>query len=161
MFKPLSPFLIARAFIERSEPSDQMTPMKVLKLAYITHGWHLAFTNGAPLITDDVEAWKYGPVIPSLYYGIKSYRKDPIPVQDALRFAEPLDQVGRQDLKPLIDRVWHVYRKFSGLQLSDLTHRPGTPWHQVWEVEGGSAKHGAVIPNPLIQQHYQSKRRPA
>lgn len=137
-----------------------MTPMKVLKMAYIAHGWHLALTGGLPLIEDSVEAWQYGPVIPALYYRIRQYSKDPIPAESGIALADSLDDLGRQDVKPLLDRVWSIYGRYNGLQLSDLTHRPGTPWHQVWEVEGGKSRRGAEIPNSLIQQHYEEKRRP-
>jgi uncharacterized phage-associated protein len=43
-----------------------ITPMQLLKLVYIAHGWSLAIL-GRDLFPDRIEAWKYGPVIPDLY----------------------------------------------------------------------------------------------
>ncbi len=40
--------------------------MKLHKLLYYAAGWHLGFT-GEPLFDEDIEAWQYGPVVPSIY----------------------------------------------------------------------------------------------
>lgn len=44
--------------------------MQVIKMAHIAHGYSLAIHN-EPLVDEAVEAWKYGPVVPSLYYRAK------------------------------------------------------------------------------------------
>jgi len=49
---------------EDSGPS--FSPMKIIKLVYIAHGWMLGI-NGLPLMKDPIEAWRYGPVIRELY----------------------------------------------------------------------------------------------
>jgi len=46
--------------------------MKLLKLTYIAHGYYLGFFE-KPLIENEVQAWKYGPVIPELYHVIKRF----------------------------------------------------------------------------------------
>ena len=53
-------------------PPQYYTPMQLLKLVYIAHGWTLGIC-ATPLITEQVEAWKYGPVIPDLYQHVKKY----------------------------------------------------------------------------------------
>jgi uncharacterized phage-associated protein len=40
--------------------------VKVQKLLYYCHGWHLAFT-GNPMFSERVEAWELGPVVPAVY----------------------------------------------------------------------------------------------
>ena len=45
---------------------EQITQMKLHKLLYYAAGWHLGFT-GEPLFDEDIEAWQYGPVVPSIY----------------------------------------------------------------------------------------------
>ena len=58
---------IANEFLRLAKESGQsLTPMQLLKLVFIAHGWMLGL-YGEPLISDDVQAWKYGPVIPDLY----------------------------------------------------------------------------------------------
>jgi uncharacterized phage-associated protein len=63
---------VARLFLEKAPTSgvQDLTPMKILKLTYLAHGWHLCYTD-SPLILDQVQAWKYGPVVPSVYHYFK------------------------------------------------------------------------------------------
>ena len=44
-----------------------LTPMQLVKLAYIAYGWYLAIYEKR-LFDDRIEAWKYGPIIPN--YGL-------------------------------------------------------------------------------------------
>src|SRR5256885_15287234 len=71
-------FSIANYFIQRGIDSNKsVTPMKLQKLIYFAHGWYWAIKN-EPLIDESVEAWKYGPVIPSVYHAFKHYGTDSI-----------------------------------------------------------------------------------
>ena len=47
-----------------------LTHMSLHKLIYVGHGWHLA-ANNQPLVQDAFEAWKYGPVLPTVYDAFK------------------------------------------------------------------------------------------
>jgi len=53
-----------------------------------------------------------------------------------------------------LKRIWEQYGKYTGEQLSEATHRHGTPWHQV------RSKHGNVknvdIPDELIRSYFES-----
>ena len=51
--------------------------MKVQKLVYYAHGWHLGLAD-APLIGELVEAWRWGPVIRSLYAALAEFGNQPI-----------------------------------------------------------------------------------
>ena len=52
--------------------SVYLTPLHINKLVFFSHGWNLGILE-TPLINEDVEAWKYGPIIPSIYYAFKKY----------------------------------------------------------------------------------------
>src|ERR1700689_5397887 len=71
---------IANELIKLSlqKTNSGLSPMKVQKLVYFAHGWYLALTGGRPMINEPVEAWKFGPVVPSLYYELKKYGETPI-----------------------------------------------------------------------------------
>ncbi|QLH42366.1 MAG: DUF4065 domain-containing protein [Coxiellaceae bacterium] len=51
--------------------------MKLAKLIYVAHGWSLAL-NDVPLIDEAVQAWKFGPVIESVYHEFKHFGNDVI-----------------------------------------------------------------------------------
>ena len=126
------------------------TPLQVVKLAYIAHGWWLVFTN-QPLIADNVEAWKYGPVFPSVYRLVKPYGRNEIPQET--RFTGIRNERGltiSEDAKGLIKQVVKKYGRLNGIELSNLTHKEGTPWQKfykqkMWNVE---------IPNDEIRSHF-------
>src|SRR5438552_18215648 len=67
------PKAIANFFIETAAAEGKkLTPLQLIKLVYFAHGWYLGLT-GEPLIDEPPEAWRYGPVIPSLYHALKDY----------------------------------------------------------------------------------------
>jgi len=70
---------VANYVLDLSEREGvEITPLKLQKMVYIAHGWHLAI-RGQPLVTDEyAEAWDHGPVFPSLYYEIREFGKKPI-----------------------------------------------------------------------------------
>jgi uncharacterized phage-associated protein len=120
--------------------------LQVMKLTYIAHGFTLG-AYGKPLLEDDIEAWKYGPVIRRLYSNIPAGRN---PFNQMLRPVEaPEMQPADRDV---VDMVFDKYGKLSGLFLSTLTHRVGSPWHQTWLTYGQDA----VIPKEVIRKHYET-----
>lgn len=136
---------VANRFLELAGAhGDALTPMQVLKLVYIAHGWMLGL-YGRPLISEEVEAWQYGPVIPDLYNAMRRFKSQP--VQGAIRNGN-----GRLDDQEenIIDQVYRIYGQKSGPALSRLTHQAGSPWQLVYR----QGSFGDVIPNDLIEDHY-------
>ena len=126
------------------------SPMHVIKLTYLCHGWMLG-VHGRPLIADDVIAWQYGPVVLSVYEKYKRWRGLPIEVDVDERVCEDFFDDSQNGM---IKAVVHAYRNHTAFDLSYITHEPDTPWDSVYA--GGSGK-GLVIPNCLIRKHYQKK----
>ncbi len=63
---------VANWFIERAaQEGEYLTQLKLQKLVYMAHGWNLALL-GKPLISENIEAWKWGPVI---RYAIPRFRE--------------------------------------------------------------------------------------
>ncbi|MES0490900.1 MAG: type II toxin-antitoxin system antitoxin SocA domain-containing protein [Leptospirales bacterium] len=137
-----------------------VTPLKLMKLAYISYGWYSAFYN-KQLFSDTIEAWKYGPVIPSIYHDYKRYKNNPIThmpnkynaqkIKEKLASDIPKNNTGITALQ-LIDSVIDNYSKINGLLLSSMTHADGTPWDL---VNDGSRNN--VISFDVIQSYYQNK----
>ncbi|MEM6268857.1 MAG: type II toxin-antitoxin system antitoxin SocA domain-containing protein [Bacteroidota bacterium] len=148
---------IGNFFIEAGIQEERMiTPMQVVKLVYIAHGWFLAFT-GKSLIDEGIQAWMYGPVVSSVYHTFKRYGRQEINNLE-LGHRKLLNEWGslqeHEDIKQFLQIVWEKYGGFTGVELSSLTHQTGTPWYIVWEERGGKEQRGAVIPNYLIQEHF-------
>ncbi len=150
------PLSVANYLIQKAQNEGiELTPMKLLKLVYIAHGWHLGLKD-SPLIRETVQAWKYGPVIQSVYNAFRSYSSNNITSFHYDQFLENYT-LHNQDNCAFLDKIWDVYKNYDGLQLSTLTHQQGTPWDQVWNHKNGKHQVGAYIPDDLIKAYYQKK----
>jgi uncharacterized phage-associated protein len=132
--------------------------MHVIKLTYIAHGYYLGFTDN-PLIGEAVVAWKYGPVIPTIYHSFKKYgsgKVEKLECEVDFQSQEPIiiTPITKDvNVTPMLDSVFGVYAKFSALQLSALTHQQNTPWDITFREKG----EGAIIANEVIRDHYKDK----
>lgn len=131
-------YMIACSFIEKIP----LSPMKLIKLVYIAYGWGLVFLN-QKLFNEDIEAWQYGPVIPSIYHEFKRFGKEPIDEMSVSMNEMTGDlSVNRINLKEgnniskLLNLVWTYYRNYSAVELSDLTHQLGSPWDNAVKTNG-------------------------
>ena len=148
-----NPLAIANYFIGLGK--EKLTLMQLLKLSYFAHGFSLAIL-GKPLSEESAEAWKFGPVFPSIYYEFKF--QGPGFIKE---FAEEDDgesliqgNFTNEELQ-LMKVVYQIYGSLGGWQLSALTHKQGTPWYEVWSKEGEDHD-GAPIDNVLIKGHFKS-----
>ena len=141
---------VANRFLELArEQGRSLTPMQVVKLVYIAHGWMLALT-GRPLIPQPVEAWQYGPVVRDVYNGVRSYGRGPV---QAAMWA-PQETLDHQE-NDMVGQVFRLYGNMDAISLSNITHMPETPWAQTYRPRS----FGTVIPNDLIAAHYQRLSR--
>ena len=154
-----SPLAVANYFIKKSLDSGELlTNMKLVKLVYIAHGWYLGLTN-EPLISEGAEAWKHGPVVPTVYYNFRTYGGQPI--TQLASNTTPSGQVSyfplsEPKLSEFLDRIWDVYSHYSAVELSAMTHQESSPWYETWHKKGGSENFGVVIPNDSIEHHYKA-----
>ena len=140
---------VANWFVARAQQDGRiLSIMSLLKLTYIAHGWHLELRD-SPLFSNEVEAWRYGPVIPAVYNDFRS---------QGVNVRNPVGTVSPATFKPedasLLDQVWQIYGNLSPFQLSALTHVPGGPWDIATKMGG----YYAPMPIELIQQHYKLLR---
>ncbi|MCB0375635.1 MAG: DUF4065 domain-containing protein, partial [Sinomicrobium sp.] len=84
-----NPVIVANYFLSKYGVDYHITPMKLVKLVYIAHGWHLGITDNA-LIDENPEAWKYGPVIPRIYHEFKKFGKNPIKIANTVTVDDQL-----------------------------------------------------------------------
>lgn len=164
---------IANYFLELGKKEKKpITPLKIQKLVYIAHGWHLGIT-GEPLVADEYpEAWQFGPVFPSLYHEFKHFRGSPIqePAQELI-LTEPVEswdwdwdrldsrtpEIDKEDaeLRQFLEQIWRTYGEHSGSKLSSMSHGKGTPWNETRKREGDIIN--ATIRNEDIREFYKKK----
>lgn len=134
--------VIADFFIQKDHKLKD-NPMKLLKLVYISHGFYLAFTD-SPLIEEEVQAWQYGPVIPELYFRIKTGNVNVHHFHsDYQRFLKDTE------VHQLLEAIYKKYSKFSALELSNMTHQKDSPW----DITVSQFK--SKIDNQIIKEHYR------
>ena len=147
--QPISSIRVASELVKRCNGRGrQATNLDIQKLAYFCHGWHLALL-GRPLVDEDFDAWRFGPVLPSVYHQFKVFSSNPIPVDHPfVQWQPPLDV--NSDSSQLIDRVLDVYGNAGSFQLVSMSHAPDGPWAKAWEPSSLSS----IIDNESIRQYF-------
>lgn len=122
---------VANFFIDLALNSedDNITNLQLNKLLYFAQGHYLART-GKPLFDEEIEAWKYGPVVPCVYQAYKVCGRSPIGAVDENYTP---DVFGKEELSLLMD-VACRYSQYSPSALVEITHRPDTPWSAVFNL---------------------------
>ena len=159
---------IANALLDVAKRNgEKLTPMKLQKLAYFSHGWFLAI-EGKPFVNEPIYAWKFGPVIQSIYHEFKGFGESEIDRNAReVRFkngsvdyyepqfeTEPGAGIQAAFGRALVDRMWDLYGHRSAIQLSNATHAKGTPWRQIHDRFCGSIPLGVKIPDDMIRTYF-------
>jgi uncharacterized phage-associated protein len=143
---------IANYFVRNYSKYGDLTPMKLIKMTYLAYSWYLALTNGEKkLIQERLEAWDYGPVFPKLYQNIKNFGK--IKINDTI--PSNTEEIIDVDDAKFLDKIWSMYGKFDGVQLSAMTHTENTPWKNSYCYGCNSE-----IEDEKILDHYLPKLQP-
>ena len=134
----------------------QCTHLALQKLAYLAYAEYLC-EYSEQLFSDKIYAFKYGPVIASIYdvfkkngaqridadFAVKTDVKE-MPARSRILFA----RAGGRKLES-IDRTIDIYGKFSASELVGITHRSGSPWSHV-----DYSQQYAPISDELIVAHH-------
>lgn len=127
--------------------AGQMSTMKLQKLAYYSQAWNLVWVE-EPLFEAEIQAWINGPVVYELFdkhrgrFNVDSWPEgDPSNLTDAERLT--------------IDAVLDAYGKFSGQQLSALSHQED-PWVEAREGLTQTQNSSATVSLDRMQQYYSA-----
>ena len=113
---------VANFFIETAGDESDMTNLKLNKMLFFAQGVHLART-GTPLFDDPIEAWRYGPVVPDIYYKYNICKNNPIGATGA-----NVDGVFENEEQDTLLDVLREYGKYSAGHLVNKTHESSSPW---------------------------------
>lgn len=158
-----TPASVANEFLDLGARDPSVPPidqMKLQKLMFYAHAWHLAI-NDAPLFDEDFEAWPWGPVVKTVYYQTANCGRNPVSNKiseisaDGKRWIVPtLDDAA---LKDFLARVWEAHKGFTGVQLSNSTHEPGEPWTLIRDAYFGDLSSKPPIPDAVIKDVFKKK----
>ena len=138
-------FDIADWFLAKAKSENKtLKPMKLQKLVYFAYGWYYAFHDN-PLFREEILAWRHGPVVKKLYDRFKPFRGKPI-TEDVT----PVEF--DKQVETILDSVWKAYEPYSDIHLSDITHRPGSPWFRAYD----SDEWFAVISPESIRDYFKT-----
>ena len=121
---------IANKILEKASYSEfegLICNLKLQKMLYYMQGFHLAYFK-SPLFNEDIEAWMYGPVVPSVYKEFKAHGNAGIEYND-----EVIELTKEEEA--LFNEVYRVYGDYSAIGLMNLTHSEN-PWKSVTPVVG-------------------------
>lgn len=156
---------IANYFVDKSTNDSTapypLTLLRLVKYVYISYGFAMALL-GRVIIDkrfDKVEAWKYGPVIPSVYHSFKHNGNNPIKTKSSIATSEEENgilhfvtpEVEDKDVKIILDFVWRRYRDKSTGALIELLHGSNTPWAYCYRV-GKNVE----IPDEMTKVYYNA-----
>lgn len=154
---------VANYFIDLAKRDGvEIKPLKLMKLVYIAHGFMLAIMDRSVFSPrfDRVEAWKYGPVVPSVYHSFKQYRNNPI--TDKTVIFESTDELFSdatvvtpnlqdENAKQVCEFVWGRYGGITDSKLVSILHGENTPWGRTYQ-EGMNNE----IPDRLTMLYYKN-----
>jgi uncharacterized phage-associated protein len=115
--------------------------MQLQKLLYYSQAWSLAWT-GKPLFTDEIEAWKEGPVVRSVWVARKYG-------SDAIGEEADLDD----DQRAIIDAVYDFYGTNGGAVLSVMTHAE-QPWVEARDGLAAHQRSTAPVSQATMRRFY-------
>ena len=146
----------------REDGIRDISILKLLKLVYIFFGWTCVAHPRTYLFSDPIEAWDYGPVVPSLYYELRKFGKGQIkelatlydPFDDRDPREPKKDEMADNEIFGTLNTIWDSYKNASAQHLVALTHEEGSPW---WNTYDGTRN--KEIPKELIRNYYMNLYR--
>lgn len=102
--------------------------LKLQKILYFIQREALR-TLGRVAFLDRIEAWKFGPVITSVYYEFSGRGSLPITVED-INFNPP---VFEPEIENIIKMVWKQRKNQEAWQMVNETHQIGGAWDRAFQ----------------------------
>ena len=122
--------------LQDDNAGDLISNLKLQKLLYYAQGLYLAM-HEMPLFPESIEAWTYGPVVPSVYHTFKNHGASPIPY-DSIQCTP----IGNEDIKDFLSEIYTVFGQYSAWKLRDMTHQE-KPYLDMQE-RGGEISHESM-----------------
>ena len=103
--------------------------VRIHKLVYFAYGLYFN-RKPEPLVEEQLEAWQWGPIFPSLYYSLIGRN-----IAEVMGAAPSIEDA---EVRHFIESLERALRGIPTLTLSTLAHEDGSPWHQAVTAKTGS-----------------------
>lgn len=133
-------FLAHNREVMDTEDSDYISNLKLQKLLYYAQGSFLAIID-CPLFSDDIVAWKHGPVIENVYYQYYGNGSGGIVFNEEFDFSS-----FTQEENDLLTQVYDIFGQYSAWKLRDMTHAED-PWKNTAQSD--------IIDTALIKEYFK------
>lgn len=141
---------IAKFFINQASENsigengekEGITNLKLQKILYFAQAYFLTSKMKKNIFSENIEAWKYGPVIPSVYHEFKAKGNKSI--------VHTYDINIDSDDEEILKEVWDIFGQYSASHLVDMTHS-----HAPWK-EAFAKGENTVITTKSMRDYYKS-----
>lgn len=122
---------IARYIIERCRDNNRpISNLKLQKILYFVQAEFLV-TKNQPCFAEEIQAWDFGPVVPSVYYEYRMFGSGNIPCIGKSLAKKGISIKDRAILDGIIDEC----SRYSASMLVEITHNQ-MPWKEAYEQGG-------------------------
>jgi uncharacterized phage-associated protein len=153
------PRVVANYLLDVAAARDiAVTNLALQKLLFFAHAISLT-ERKLGLVSGYFEAWKYGPVHPTVYQAFREAGSGAINfraegLDPVTRVRKPLGVLSDSLCRELCDRVMVQFGRMSAGRLVDVTHAEGGPWHYVVSSAESGANIGLRIPDKVIVERH-------
>ena len=143
---------VANAILYRAKAEDiPITQVKLQKMLYFLYKQYY-LDHKVPLFSERFEPWTYGPVVTDVFYALRKYKGKPITgyCPDANGHLAMVRPELMTDLEPSFNRTWERYKRYTGKQLTDLTHKPGSAWNKAVEANLPYLRDEDIAAEPIL-----------
>ena len=153
--KVYTPSHIANFFIDRE--IKKITNLRLNKYVYFAYGFALVVLD-RKIFEEPIQAWKFGPVIPSIYHEFKRFGFKPIDQKsyiydyhDEVKLIPQVNEKEDPELWKLLKSVYRMFSSFTSEDLVRITHAEGSPWSNSWKEESFNEE----IKEGMIKEYYK------
>lgn len=135
-------YLSSKEMVDENTP-EGISPLKIQKLLYFAQAASLSLFKKR-VFSEEIQAWKYGPVVPTVYHKYKNFNNNLITSPEGIYISIDTDTA------QLLKGIWDLFGKYSASELVQITHNHA-PWKNVYE-EGNNVP----ISIESLKNYYQN-----
>lgn len=134
----------------------ETSSLRLQKLLYVAHLFYVGRNEGKPLIKEDFEAWRYGPVEPNLYRYCRGFGADYIKNIFPLESGVPSESGEYKMLKETVEDTIGIEgrNRITESALIGFTHWKEGAWYNAYHNKKRGFFTSPIIPLDAIKKEY-------